>query len=307
MTDLTMMDFAMAATSHDDASIDTSRRDALHDLWSPNAIDANAWLSWNWSEPMWIVPDLTLFPATSSMDDQYGVSSGEPASSATHISSNNNNNNNNNYHNNSNHDVCNADVHDGISDAIAHMISSKIDPVEHHRQTIFNHLSKQSAVETTRAQAHWLDRTYFPTLLRTYFSRHHRHTPVIHLPTFNIVDCPTFLVWAIALIAASYMPAAGLRAADTLALAKSAYTFTMETDQGLNARGQASLEALQALLLLSILDRLMISRSNRSSSYAIDLGRISRLARDANIFQEPERTSGTSPWLIWASMEARRR
>lgn len=184
-------------------------------------------------------------------------------------------------------------------------MNARLDPLEPHRQMIVRHINKQLG-NVQQTQRPWLDRDQFPLLIRTYSVRHHRHTPIIHLPTFNVVDSPTFLVFAMALIAASYVPTAGLRTAEIIQLVKIAGVLIEETDQGRSTSGAASLEALQALLLLNILDRLMIRRRSQPAAYAVNLGRMCQLARYANIFQQPM-DLGSCSWTLWVECEARRR
>ncbi|PIA80071.1 hypothetical protein CB0940_12215 [Cercospora beticola] len=152
---------------------------------------------------------------------------------------------------------------------------------------------------------HWLSCAPLSLFLKTYFTRHHRHTPIIHLPTFNIVDCPTGLVFALTLIAAAYVPNLGLRARDVVRLLDCARTLTMVSDKSLNSGGPASLETLQALVLLGIMDRLMLKRTS-DVPCSIDLGSIARLARAAHIFEVPNDAPNTS-WREWATLESRRR
>lgn len=264
-------------------------------------IDPNLWLSWNWNDPMWDIPDSTPFAFNrhmagdqATLDENYlGVAGTTPL-------------------NGIDNSLTSAAISHGqdtaSGDPFLHIMNARLDPLESHRQIIVRHLNKQPG-SVQQAHRPWLDRDQFPLLIKTYFVRHHRHTPIVHLPTFNVVDSPTFLVFAMALIAASYVPTAGLRTADILQLVKIASMLIEETDRGLSISGAVSLEALQALLLLSILDRLMIRRRSQPAVYAIDLGRVCQLARFANIFQEPTDVDSCSwaSWASWAEYEARRR
>ncbi|KAH9216155.1 hypothetical protein DL95DRAFT_498453 [Leptodontidium sp. 2 PMI_412] len=185
----------------------------------------------------------------------------------------------------------------------AAIIDAKVDPAEHHRQIIITYLQRFPAGQGENV--HWLFQTRFPFLLKTYFTHHHRHTPIIHLPTFDIVACPPPLIFAISLIAASYIPQLGLRAQNIIGLAKCAYQFALEADEGLCSGSTASLETLQAIVLLGILDRLIVKRKP-GTQYSIDLSEIARLGRAAGIFEVPNPHPGMS-WRDWAAMESRRR
>lgn len=113
--------------------------------------------------------------------------------------------------------------------AAAAIIDAKVDPAEHHRQIIITYLQRFPAGQGENV--HWLLQTPLPFLLKTYFTHHHRHTPIIHLPTFDIVACSPPLTFAISLIAASYIPQFGLCAQNIIELAKCAYQFALEADE----------------------------------------------------------------------------
>lgn len=111
---------------------------------------------------------------------------------------------------------------------VARIIDAKLDPMEHHRQAIATYLDQSNTRSSNRQ---WLARGQFPLLLKKYFKRHHRHTPSIHLPTFSIVECPTSLMFALALIAASYVPTLGLRAKDIVTPSGYAYHPAVMADE----------------------------------------------------------------------------
>lgn len=75
--------------------------------------------------------------------------------------------------------------------------------------------------------------------------------------------------------------------------------------QGLCSGSTASLETLQAIVLLGILDRLIVKRKP-GTQCAIDLSEIARLVRAAGTFEVPSPHPGMS-WRDWAAMESRRR
>jgi hypothetical protein len=114
---------------------------------------------------------------------------------------------------------------------IASIVDAKIDPVEQHRQAILTHLGTSPLATDENVSSRWLSQSGFPKLIKTYFMRHHRHTPIIHLPTFNVSETATSLIFALALVAASYTPSLGLRAKDIMSLIQFAYRLTLDSDQ----------------------------------------------------------------------------
>lgn len=104
----------------------------------------------------------------------------------------------------------------------------QLDPLEHHRSRITAYLDAEcpnvpQILALFRSQSVGM-------IINTYFRRHHRHTPIIHLPTWNIASCSTALVLAMSLITASYTPALGLRSSHIRPLLGSAYNFVIEND-----------------------------------------------------------------------------
>ena len=184
-----------------------------------DALDANMWLSWGWCEPWHELGSASSMPFfVDPVTESFGsivsdaqAPAADDQSLAVGI------------------DVAAADL-DSPRDAFAKVIDARIDPLEHHRRAIVAYI-KASSASPVPERTRWLGRSHFPRLLKTFFLRQHRHTPIIHLPTFNVVTAPTSIVFAIALMAASYIPKLGLVAADTIALAETAYTFALKMDE----------------------------------------------------------------------------
>lgn len=249
----------------------------------PTPADINPWLSWGWADLSWNVLDSD--PCVPS-DITHEQITDVGLSSIVQVPL----------------DGCLGTTSTAKA-AVAAIIDAKVDPAEHHRQIIITYLQRLPAGQGENV--HWLSQTRFPFLLKTYFTHHHRHTPIIHLPTFDIVACPPSLTFAISLIAASYIPQFGLRAQNIIGLTKCAYQFALETDEGLCSGSTASLETLQAIVLLGILDRLIVTRKP-GTQWGIDLSEIARLSRAAGIFEVPSPHPGIS-WRDWIAMESRRR
>jgi hypothetical protein len=203
--------FSPAATSNHEGTTNPD------DSQCSDTMDVMPWLSWDWTEQMsanpadvtvslWSMPDRASDQLLS-IGDSWSVGGDGVAP-----------------------DGPVDDCYASLQASTTSIVNSKLDPVEHHRNKIIEHLQNQPHM-ARKHRKHWLERDNFQVLLKTYFNRHHRHTPIIHLSTFNIVSCPTSLVFAIALIAASYMPRLGLRTADTLALAETAYALALYSDE----------------------------------------------------------------------------
>lgn len=106
---------------------------------------------------------------------------------------------------------------------------AQLDPLEHHRSKIIAYL-EVNGPDTTPALAFFRTQT-LGLIMNTYFLRHHRHTPIIHLPTWSITSCSTSLVLAMSLITASYMPSLGLRSRHMRSLLQVAYSFVITNDE----------------------------------------------------------------------------
>jgi hypothetical protein len=175
------------------------------------------WLSWDWSEQMPVYPanmEVPLLSIPAGTSDQLLSISGSWSIGNDQVTP----------------EGLVDDCYASLQVVATNIVDSKLDPVEHHRNRIIEHLHSQPHI-ARRHRICWLERDNFQVLLKTYFDRHHRHTPIIHISTFNVVSCPTSLIFAMALVAASYMPRLGLRAEDTLALAGTAYSLALQSDE----------------------------------------------------------------------------
>jgi hypothetical protein len=106
---------------------------------------------------------------------------------------------------------------------------AQLDPLEHHRSRIIAYLEVNGS-DTTHALTFFRTQT-LGQIINTYFLRHHRHTPIIHLPTWSITSCSTSLVLAMSLITASYMPGLCLRSRHMRSLLHVAYSFVITNDE----------------------------------------------------------------------------
>lgn len=79
---------------------------------------------------------------------------------------------------------------------------SRIDPLEAHRLTINQHLLHSGSV--LREDVAWLTPHNVREMVYCYFRHFHRHTPIIHLPTWDIATTPSSLLLAMILLGAMY-------------------------------------------------------------------------------------------------------
>jgi Fungal specific transcription factor domain/Fungal Zn(2)-Cys(6) binuclear cluster domain len=78
---------------------------------------------------------------------------------------------------------------------------NKIDPLESHRLTINQHLLRYG---TDKEDIAWLSPKAVREMLYCYFRHFHRHTPIIHLPTWDISTTPSSLLLTMILLGAVY-------------------------------------------------------------------------------------------------------
>jgi hypothetical protein len=80
---------------------------------------------------------------------------------------------------------------------------TRIDPLESHRLTITDHLSRSSQLQ--REDISWFTPTNLRRGLIAYFRHCHRHLPIIHLPTWDIASIPSSLVLVQVLLGSLYV------------------------------------------------------------------------------------------------------
>ena len=79
---------------------------------------------------------------------------------------------------------------------------NKIDPLETHRLTINQHLLRSGNV--SREDVAWLSPHTVRNMVYCFFRHFHRHTPIVHLPTWDIATTPSSLLLAMILLGAVY-------------------------------------------------------------------------------------------------------
>lgn len=206
----------------------------------------------------------------------------------------------------------------------------QLDPLEYHRTAIVEYLSVGCSdvpeiLSLSKSQT-------ISMILNTYFLRHHLHTPIIHLPTFNVASASTSLVLAMSFVTASYTLSLGLQPSHVQSLLVAAYRFVTKNDQvrqvlwqlpfihchgraitdlkrcqGLMDGGEPSVATLRACFLLVILESLMTTAQYAAN--VVPFEDIVSLARRARIFDDTRmKEIGADPrWADWVDLENTRR
>lgn len=79
---------------------------------------------------------------------------------------------------------------------------TKIDPLETHRLTINQHLLRTGTI--SKEDIAWLSPHTIREMVFCFFKHFHRHTPIIHLPTWDISTTPSGLLLSMILLGAVY-------------------------------------------------------------------------------------------------------
>lgn len=79
---------------------------------------------------------------------------------------------------------------------------NKIDPLETHRLTINQHLLRTGTI--SKEDIAWLSPHKVREMVYCFFKHFHRHTPIIHLPTWDISTTPSGLLLSMILLGAVY-------------------------------------------------------------------------------------------------------
>jgi hypothetical protein len=110
---------------------------------------------------------------------------------------------------------------------------NKIDPLETHRLTINQHLLRSGSVATEDIA--WLSPHTVREMVYCYFRHFHRHTPIIHLPTWDIATTPSSLLLAMILLGAVYSDNPERNAPPARRLAVEAKSLIYSLDQVLHS------------------------------------------------------------------------
>jgi hypothetical protein len=107
---------------------------------------------------------------------------------------------------------------------------NKIDPLETHRLTINQHLLRSGTV--SREDIAWLSPHNVREMVYCYFRHFHRHTPIVHLPTWDIATTPSSLLLAMILLGAVYSDHPDQHAPHARRIAREAKSLVYKLDQG---------------------------------------------------------------------------
>ena len=106
---------------------------------------------------------------------------------------------------------------------------NKIDPLEAHRLTINQHLLRSGNV--SREDIAWLSPHNVREMIYCYFRHFHRHTPIVHLPTWDIATTPSSLLLAMILLGAVFSDNAEKNAPFARRIAQEAKSLIYNLDQ----------------------------------------------------------------------------
>lgn len=179
----------------------------------------------------------------------------------------------------------------------------QISPLEAHRIQILQYLEDSN--QSRRRWESWLSLDNMSLFICSYFSFFHQHTPLLHLPFWNVTTSSTPLIFSIVLMGSMY--AGNLKAHSSRAqqLCHLAQSFAWESDPDLETKGQAQLDTIQAVYITVLLEAFYFpSKKNRPG---VSMTKLVNEARKSGIFQPID--SRTDPWKLewteWSTQECR--
>ncbi|KAJ9134337.1 hypothetical protein NKR23_g10263 [Pleurostoma richardsiae] len=141
--------------------------------------------------------------------------------------------------------------------------------------------------------------------LRSYFSFFHRHTPLLHLPFWNISTTSTRLIFSVVLMGAMYSGDLDSKSSTDRQLCQLAQTFAWTTDPGLQANGSAQLDTVQAAYIATLLEAFYFPAKRHRPP--VDTTRLVNEARNAGVFKPIHGGSWKMKWDEWSIQECRTR
>lgn len=179
----------------------------------------------------------------------------------------------------------------------------QISPLDAHRLQILKFL--QESNQGSRRWDQWLSLDNMSLFLRSYFKSFHQHTPLLHLPFWNITATSTRLIFAMILMGAMYSGDLKSNGSEALQLSKMAQTFAWTSDPSLQAGGPAQFDTIQAVYIVTLLDAFYFP--SKRYRPPVDTRKLVDEARNAGVFDGVH--PATEPWKMkwdeWSAQESR--
>lgn len=181
----------------------------------------------------------------------------------------------------------------------------QISPLEAHCSHILQYLREAS--QGSRRWDHWFSMDNMSRFLRSYFESFHQHTPLLHLPFWNISITSTRLIFAMALMGAIYSGDLKGNSSDATRLCHMAQAFAWSSDPCLQAGGPAQLDTIHAVYIVTLLEAFYIPFKRYRAP--VDTKRLVNEARNSGVFVDVQ--SSIDPWKMkwedWSAQECRTR
>ncbi|KIW34128.1 uncharacterized protein PV07_00924 [Cladophialophora immunda] len=179
----------------------------------------------------------------------------------------------------------------------------QISPLEAHCSLIIQYLREAS--QGSRRWDHWFSMDNMSRFLRSYFESFHQHTPLLHLPFWNISITSTRLILAMTLIGAVYSGDLKANSSDARRLCHMAQAFAWSSDPCLQAGGPAQLDTIHSVYIVTLLEAFYLPFKRCRAP--VDTKRLVNEARNTGVFVDVQ--PGIDPWKMkwedWSAQECR--
>ncbi|KAH7020499.1 hypothetical protein EDB80DRAFT_703081 [Ilyonectria destructans] len=179
----------------------------------------------------------------------------------------------------------------------------QISPLEAHRVQILRCM-EESGLDRCRLE-HWLSLENMSLFIRSYFAFFHQHTPLIHLPFWNVATASTQLIFSILLMGAMYSGHLNSHSSDDRQLCHLARSFAWKSDPDLEIKHRARLDTIQAVFLATVLEAFYFP--SKGGHPGVDTTRLFYEARKAEVFKRipagPDHEKLN--WDQWSTQECR--
>jgi hypothetical protein len=182
---------------------------------------------------------------------------------------------------------------------------NRIDPLETHRLTVNQHLLRTGRM--SMEDIAWLSPHKVRELVYCFFRHFHRHTPIIHLPTWDIATTPSSLLLSMMLLGAAYSDHPDTDLPPARRIATETESLILNLDQGAADGSNPSIESFQALHLLYCFSTFYVGVEQCRKARE-EFNRVIELARKSGLFRALHSTSNpTRTWEEWVYEEKRKR